>query len=340
MRHLPHAVPAVLPLLCLLNGCGHPPVAAVRVGRLPVAPGISLYYRVIGAGRDTAIVLHGGPGLHARYLEPGFDPLAADRVLIYYDQRGRGRSDAVIDSTALTAAADVEDLDSLRRYFRLSRVTLIGHHWGAVLAALYAKRYPAQVSRLMLVGPSYPHPSYLFWAATLHQGDKAVDRYLAALRAKQDSTDPRGFCSQFWGFYFSPTPVVSPRLVHEFSEDMCDVAPSALRASWVLNRLVVSSLHGLNLRDTLGALTSPTLIVAGTADTARVEAARAWARWTPGAREVVLSGAEPFPWLGARRRFLRDARTFLDGAWPDDAVVVTDTKPDGRSLAHRPVSSP
>jgi len=159
------------------------------------------------------------------------------------------------------------------------------------------------------------------------------------LRAGQDSTDPRGFCSQFWGFYFSPTPVVSPRLVREFSDDMCDVAPSALRASWVLNRLVASSVHGLNLRDTLGSLTSPTLVVAGSADTARVEAARTWARWIPGAREVVLSGAEPFPWLGARRRFLRDARTFLDGAWPDDAVTVTDAKPDGRSLAHRPVNS-
>ena len=53
--------------------------------------GVSIFVRRIGSGPPT-VVLHGGPGAHHDYLLPGFDALAVGRELIYYDQRGGGRS--------------------------------------------------------------------------------------------------------------------------------------------------------------------------------------------------------------------------------------------------------
>ncbi|TFG42543.1 MAG: peptidase, partial [Gemmatimonadales bacterium] len=53
--------------------------------------GIALFERRVGSGPAT-VVLHGGPGAHHDYLLPGFDALATGRTLIYYDQRGGGRS--------------------------------------------------------------------------------------------------------------------------------------------------------------------------------------------------------------------------------------------------------
>lgn len=300
-------------VLLLLQSCGPATKPVEHEGRLPVAPGIALHYRVVGSGADTAIVLHGGPGLQARYLAPALDPLAVHRVLIYYDQRGRGQSDAVLDSTQLTATHDVEDLDSLRRAFGLSRVTLVGHHWGAILAALYAKRFPEHVKRLLLVSPSFPHASYLFWAATLLKQDRATASYLAALSAGADTADPHAFCTKFWGFLFSPTPVVTPELVHDFSGGMCDAQPGALRRSWQVNRLVAGSLHGLNLQDTLHAVRTPVLVIEGLADTASSAAARAWTEWAPDARELVLPGPGLFPWRGAEFRFQQAAEGFLEG---------------------------
>src|SRR5690242_8008307 len=99
MRHV-----AALALLSLLYACGAAPAMPpphARGGHLPVAPGVSLHYRVIGSGPDTVIVLHGGPGLQSSYLLSVLDPLARDRTLIYYDQRGRGQSD-LVDSSALS----------------------------------------------------------------------------------------------------------------------------------------------------------------------------------------------------------------------------------------------
>src|SRR5262247_301218 len=212
MRHV--AALALLPVLYACGAAPPPDMPPARGGNLSVAPGVSLHYRVIGSGADTVIVLHGGPELQSSYLLNVLDPLARGRTLFYYDQRGRGQSE-LVDSSALTAAHDVEDLDSLRRAFGLTRVSLIGHHWGAILAALYAKRYPAHVKRLVLVSPSFPHASFVFWAATLLKPGDATTAYLQAVGEHAVSTDPAGFCAKYWGFYFSPTPVVSPRMIRD-----------------------------------------------------------------------------------------------------------------------------
>src|SRR5262249_21705007 len=248
------------------------------------------------------------------YLTTVLDPLAEEgRALLYYDQRGRGQSNSIADSLAFTAARDVEDLEALRRAFGLSRVSLVAHHWGAVLAALYAKRYPEHVKRLLLVGPSFPHASYLFWAATLFRPDQTTAACLQALSAGADTTDPHAFCTKYWGYLSSPTPVVLPELVHDLSGPMCDAPPEALRSSWRVNRLVPSSLHGLNLRDTLGAVTAPLFVISGVGDTATAAAARAWTEWAPAAHQLVLPGPALFPWRGAEYRFRKAAAEFLDG---------------------------
>ena len=53
--------------------------------------GVRLFERRVGRG-PPVVVLHGGPGAHHDYLLPGCDRLAGGRTLIYYDQRGGGRS--------------------------------------------------------------------------------------------------------------------------------------------------------------------------------------------------------------------------------------------------------
>jgi len=287
--------------------------APIANGDIPLPGQASLHYTVVGAAADTIIVLHGGPGLNSRYLRAAFDPLAARHTLIYYDQRGRGRSETGPDTTMYTAAQDVEDLDSLRRAFRLQRVTLVGHHWGAVLAALYAKRYPDHVARLLLVSPTYPSATYVYWASSLPHDGRAIEAYGRALAAHADSLDPASFCEHFWGFMFAPRELTDPALVHRLAGEMCDAPPLALRHSWAIHRYVRGSIRGFNLRDTLRAVAAPTLIVHGMTDTATAASAQAWAEWIPGAKEVVLSEPGPFPWLDHRERFDAVVRTFLEG---------------------------
>ena len=66
------------------------PGAVPRESRISVGRA-SLYSREIGQGK-AIIVLHGGPDFDHAYLLPDLDRLANSFRLIYYDQRGRGRS--------------------------------------------------------------------------------------------------------------------------------------------------------------------------------------------------------------------------------------------------------
>ena len=103
--------------------------------------------------RRPVIVLHGGPDFDHSYLVPDLDRLADAFRLIYYDQRGRGRSAEGVKPEDVTLASDIADLEEVRHHFRIDAVTLLGHSWGTVLALEYALRHPEHVSHLILMNP-------------------------------------------------------------------------------------------------------------------------------------------------------------------------------------------
>lgn len=114
--------------------------------------GVTLFERRAGQGAP-GIVLHGGPGAHHDYLLPGFDTLADRRTLIYYDQRGGGRS-AVPREVPVGWREQVADLEALRERWGLEQLTIVGYSWGGLLAMLYAIEHPTRVERLALVSPA------------------------------------------------------------------------------------------------------------------------------------------------------------------------------------------
>lgn len=113
----------------------------------------SLFVRVTGGGQGV-IVLHGGPDFDTAYLLPELDLLKDAYRLIYYDQRGRGRSAENVRPEDVTLASDLADLDAIRAHFHVDAPVLLGHSWGTVLALEYALRNPARVSRLILMNPA------------------------------------------------------------------------------------------------------------------------------------------------------------------------------------------
>ncbi|HEY6269397.1 MAG TPA: alpha/beta fold hydrolase [Candidatus Acidoferrum sp.] len=147
-------------LVYLYAGWGAPRLAAApqtekvtpHETRIPVG-GAELYGREVGHGR-AMIVLHGGPDFDHSYLLPELDLLSDSYRLIYYDQRGRGRSAEGVQPEDVSLASDIADIEKVRQYFKLDSVVLLGHSWGTVLALEYALRYPQRVSRMILMNPA------------------------------------------------------------------------------------------------------------------------------------------------------------------------------------------
>src|SRR5688572_9396179 len=91
-------------LLSLLLAAVQLATTAPATGHIVTADGVRLFYKVVGHGPDTLVVVHGGPGNSLTSIEPDFAPLAAGRRIIYYDQRGGGRSDLIAEDEKLSLA--------------------------------------------------------------------------------------------------------------------------------------------------------------------------------------------------------------------------------------------
>jgi len=243
-----------------------PESGAAREGMVAVR-GVELFVRRVGQGQP-AVVLHGGPGAHHDYLLPGFDALADGRELIYYDQRGGGRSPVARD-VAVGWTEHVADLEALRTAWRLERLTLAGYSWGGLLALLYAVSHPGRVGRLALVSPA---PA---WRAAREQFEGAFARrnldpaFQEARRQLRESglreRDPAAFQQRIFELSVAPY-FFDPARARELTP---------FRVTGRTQQEVWQSLGDFDLRPRLPELRGiPALVIHGEEDPIPIEAAR------------------------------------------------------------------
>jgi proline iminopeptidase len=324
------AVPA-LALASLDVGCGRavtpPPARSIatpsaREGYVDAGGGVRLFYRMVGRGPDTVVVLHGGPGFSMAYLAPDLEPLATRHVLLFYDQRGTGRSTLVTDSAALDAQRFADDVEAVRARFALDRLTLLGHSWGAGVAALYAARHPERIGRLLVVdGISDRRAHHVRGTQTLDaRRDSAARTRLRELGAARiAAAGDAAACRAYYQVFFRAT-FADAAAASRSRGDFCGDAPAALRNKvQSVDRFTLRSLGDWDWRPALAALTAPALVIRGTADHVPLESAREWTGAMPNARLLELPGSGHFPYLETPDRFFADVETFLAGGWPAGA---------------------
>lgn len=181
-----------------------------------------LYWARYGAtGGTPLLVLHGGPGAEHDYLLPQMLALAGDdRDLVFYDQRGGGRSKTE-DRTPITWRTQVEDMAAVIRELSLERdgrLDVVGYSWGALLAMLYAieaangRIAPAPTS-LTLVDPAPVTRTFRdvfekeFAARQSGQAVKALRDQLAASGLRESDPDAyrqRSFELSVAGYFAHP----------------------------------------------------------------------------------------------------------------------------------------
>jgi proline iminopeptidase len=82
--------------------------------------------------------------------------IAAGRQVVFYDQRGTGKSQRVAEGAAQTMAAQVGDLDAVRGQLGFDKVDLAGDSYGGLLAMAYVAAHPEHVRRLILSDSAPP----------------------------------------------------------------------------------------------------------------------------------------------------------------------------------------
>lgn len=327
-----------LVLLCATCAATAPPptltgdaAQTVHEGYVEAGGGVRLFYRIVGTGGDTVVVLHGGPGFSMDYLAADLEPLAARHVLLFYDQRGTGRSTLVTDSASLDAQRFADDLEAVRSEFRLQRLTLLAHSWGAGVAALYAARHPQLVGRLLIVdGISVRRTYHARGLQSLDaRRDSATQRRLGELRAARlANPGDVATCRAYYDLWFLATFADSAAARRSRGSFCAGTAEALANKIKGVDRFTLQSLGEWDWRPALHAITAPALVIRGTVDHVPLESAREWAAALSNSRLLLLEGSGHFPYLEVPERFFAAAATFLQGRWPAgaEAVSIPETK--------------
>jgi len=281
-----------------------------------VEPGVRLYVRMVGQGTDTVIV----PG--AAYLARDFARLAKGRTLVFYDPRGRGGSDLVLDRARLGIEREIEDLEAVRAHSGVGRVSVVGWSYLGAMVALYAAKHPEHVDRVVQIGPAAPRSQ----TATVDEqrgtvpNQKDLD-YLEKLRQEgTPAQDPVGYCRNWLKLQMLPSMMGRPEALSGSSMDPCiysnewpDRIFRTFGAVWPPNQPD----RKWDFTRQAAQVSAPVLILHGTRDPAApVEGGRDWAAHLAKARLFELEGVGHLPWLEAPDRFFAEVEAFLPTSDP------------------------
>lgn len=283
-------------------------------GYIASSGGVRIFYRLLGSGADTMVVIHGGPGFTMDYFLNDLTPLAANHTLIFYDQRGTGRSTLVSDSLSLHAERFVDDLEAVRAHFGIDRLTLLGHSWGSAVIALYANRHPDHLGKLILVGglPLQQHQLGAAFRRMEESRDSSTVQRMIELR-KSRAADPGNadVCREYYDLWFEVFFGDRSAAARSQGNFCAGTLESRRNKMASVDRFTMASLGEWDWRSSLRRVKAPTLVIHGTKDPLPLEGARSWAAVLPNSELLLLDGVGHFPYLEVPERFFREVQQFM-----------------------------
>lgn len=269
---------------------------------------IELFRYSEGKGPNV-LVIHGGPGYPGSGPWPGLTELAQDFEFHYYHQRGCGRSTKPIDrlespnfmqnmkelEQTLGLGAQIADIERIRRILGDEELLIIGHSFGAFLAALYAAEFPEHVSAMVLVSPAAvlvipPEDGGLFGRVKESLPEEAQSDYgrfmgeyfnFGTIFTKNDS-DLVALNKRFVGFFNT-------------ASGQADSAAGATTdlegiGGWVTHASFFSMGMQCDYRPALGSVSAPSLIIHAESDLQPEEASRTYVDAIAGAEIQTIKG--------------------------------------------------
>lgn len=273
--------------------------------------GVRLWYMSRGHG-SPVVVIHGGPGMDHATLAADLVPLERRHRVIYYDQRGGGRSTLPGDTSLLTIDHHVRDLEALRQQLGLAKLTLLAHSFGPAIAARYAMRHPDRVDRMIFLGPIPPRKGTFSeqYGRTLRER-LTPEQLQRANELSFDGENTEAVCREYWSIMTRPR-VAKSLPVTVVKADLCAASSEAIRYGMTkTNPATFASLGDWNWTAELARVRTPTLVIHGEEDAIPMSMVEEWTTSMPSARLLRLPETGHFPHAERPAIVFREIERFL-----------------------------
>lgn len=272
---------------------------------------IGLFCKTVGEG-SPIIVVHGGPNLTHDYLLPHMAKLAEGRLVIFYDQRGSGKSCSEISVETMTMDIFANDIEAIRNHFGFKKVSILGHSWGSFVAMHYALLYPQYVEKLILSN-SFPASSKNFlicqreWQKRLEPLEKELNRISSSEAFVDKNPDSWELYYQllFQAYCYDPKNAFLLNL--RMSQDVLEQEEKVLKC---FEETLFSK--EFDIHKALEKLTIPTLIIHGDHDIFPVEPAKEIHEHLPNSCFVLLKDCGHFPFVEKPEEYFHSLNAFLE----------------------------
>ena len=265
--------------------------------------GVPHFIKKIGEG-EPLLVLHGGPGLFHDYLVKHFEKLAAKYQVVFYDQRGCGKTIFPKDTSSITMSIFIEDLEEIRKHLKIEKLNLIGHSWGGILAVNYGKKYPNNLNKLMLISPGPSTSAYFDETFNNMQGRRSDDDtklLIQSMMSKEfEDRDPETFKKTV--MLNDKVNLVKQETVEEL------YAPITFTKENANNLLLVSSMmeknfFDYNITDGIEVVKCPTLVLIGDLDNVPFLSAQLLSESLPNSQLESIKSACHYPFFETPKEF-------------------------------------
>jgi 3-oxoadipate enol-lactonase/4-carboxymuconolactone decarboxylase len=231
--------------------------------------GVELNYDLRGPENASVVVFSHSIGTTIAMWEPQLRALSSRFRCLAYDTRGHGRSEVRDSPASMDDLA--ADLAGLLDGLGIARAHVVGLSLGGMTAQAFAVRYPDRVDRLVLMATSAYLPPPEAW------DERARAVRADGMGAIVDAVLARWFTPAFT--------VEAPQAVDRVRQRFLATDPRGYAAC-------CAAIRDMDLRPSIGAITAPTLIIAGADDPSTPPAMAEDMRVRiPGAELVVLPRA-------------------------------------------------
>lgn len=295
------AIHKIYTTICLLLVCVSAGYAATPTssGYVPVTSG-KIYYERYGKG-DPILVLHGGPGLDQSYLKPQLLQLAKGHEVIFYDQRGSGKSlDTVIDRSVINFVQFTDDVEAVRKALKLDKIILFGHSWGGVLAMNYAIKYPQHISRMILADSTPADFAGIMAAAA--EVDKRITPIKDQIEPLNNYDELKKLSSEQINALYRKAFSVYMNNPHDVKNLSLNMSVESALSGFEVQELIKQDMF-INLIPQLQQLNIATTVIIGEQDIVPMWTAEAIVNAIPNAKLVKIAECGHFPYIEKPEEF-------------------------------------